>query len=80
MIRENAHLLWEAETCSGETKEQYLFLKEIDCEQVQGFYFYKPKTLEKVISGGAGRVESIAPSETQTERTRLNDLWLAGEE
>ena len=63
-----------------ETKEQYLFLKEIDCELVQGFYFYKPKTLEKVISGGAGRVESIAPSETQTERTRLNDLWLAGEE
>ena len=29
-----------------ETKEQQEFLSEIECEMLQGFYFYKPISLE----------------------------------
>ncbi len=32
-----------------ETEEQYQFLKEIDCELVQGFYFFRPGSLETTI-------------------------------
>ena len=33
-----------------ETEEQYQFLCEIGCEMVQGFLFYRPEPVEKVIS------------------------------
>ena len=33
-----------------ETQEQYQFLKEIGCELVQGFYFFKPEPVDVVIS------------------------------
>ena len=33
-----------------ETPEQYQFLKEIKCELVQGFIFFRPEPVEKVIS------------------------------
>ena len=33
-----------------ETPEQYQFLKEIHCELLQGFYFFRPEPVEKVIS------------------------------
>ena len=33
-----------------ETEEQYRFLREIGCGMVQGFYFFRPEPLEKVVS------------------------------
>ena len=32
-----------------ETENQYCFLREIGCELVQGFYFFRPEPVEKVI-------------------------------
>ena len=61
-----------------ETKEQLCFLRDIDCEMVQGFYFRKPESLEmtkfKVQQTGLP-----TPIETMEERSELCDLWLARE-
>ena len=63
--------------CEGvETQEQYEFLKEIDCEMIQGFYFAKPRPLEDAVfmrrTGGP-----VQQYETTAERRRNCDAWLA---
>ena len=53
MCREiNVHTLSEG----VETPEQYRFLKEISCELVQGFYFFRPEPVEKVIETIQGSI------------------------
>ena len=58
-----------------ETKEQYEFLSDIDCEMVQGFYMYKPEPVEmsifKIQNTGA-----MVPIETQTERSEMCARWI----
>lgn len=58
-----------------ETEEQYAFLRDIDCEMVQGFHFFKPEPVEMAIFKiqNAG---SFVPHETRTERGELCDRWL----
>ncbi len=34
-----------------ETEKQFRFLREIGCEMAQGFYFFRPEPVEKVVSG-----------------------------
>ena len=33
-----------------ETEEQYAFLRDEMCDEIQGFYFYKPMILEDIKS------------------------------
>ena len=57
-----------------ENEEQLQFLREIDCEMVQGFYFFKPEPVEdsiKKFKSGA-RI----PHETTNERNKVLDEWL----
>lgn len=58
-----------------ETEEQYDYLSSIDCEMVQGFYFYKPEPVDMAIFKikNAG---SIVPIETQQERREMCNRWI----
>ena len=58
-----------------ETEDQYDFLTEIDCEMVQGFYFFKPESVDMAIfkTENAG---SIVPIETPQERGELCNRWI----
>ena len=58
-----------------ETKEQYEFLCDIDCEMVQGFYMFKPEPVEMAIFK-IQNVGAIIPVETQTERSEMCGRWI----
>lgn len=61
-----------------ETEEQYRFLREIGCEMVQGFHFYKPEPVEV----SAFKIENlgpIIPCETPQEREMMGQSWLKRE-
>ena len=58
-----------------ETEEQYDYLSSIDCEMVQGFYFYKPEPVETAIFK-AQNAGSIVPIETQQERREMCNRWI----
>ena len=50
-----------------ETEAQYQFLKEIGCDMVQGFYFFRPDPLEVSVYNFEHRTADI-PHETKEER------------
>ena len=58
-----------------ETKEQYDFLSDIDCEMVQGFYMFKPEPVEmsifKIQNTGA-----MVPIEETGERKEMSARWI----
>ena len=57
-----------------ETEEHVAFIKEIGCELAQGFYYYKPESLESQlyrIRGG----EPVKPCETPEERRIFRRKW-----
>ena len=58
-----------------ETQEQLDFVQEIDCELVQGYYYYKPEPLEEILyrTGHGGKV---GPCETKEEREALEAEWM----
>ena len=62
--------------CEGvETKEQLAFLKEIDCEMCQGYYFFKPSPIEDAVF----RIRHSGPTknfEDWKERRAKCDAWL----
>lgn len=58
-----------------ETEAQLQFLKEIDCDMAQGFYFFKPDPLEVSVYKFTHRSASI-PHETREERRAHYDGWL----
>ena len=58
-----------------ETAEQLRFLREIDCEMAQGFYFYKPEPLETAIHKFR-TLGSAIPHETSEERESVCKAWL----
>ena len=46
-----AHLIGAKVTAEGvETEEQLQFLREADCDYIQGYYFYKPMPEEEFIN------------------------------
>ena len=61
-----------------ETETQLRFLKEIGCDLVQGFYFYKPEPLEVSIQRFRHRSADI-PCESDEERRRFHELSEAGD-
>ena len=57
------------------TKEQLAFLKEIDCEMCQGYYFFKPSPIEDAVF----RIRHSGPTknyEDWKERRAKCDAWL----
>jgi len=47
---ELAHLLDLKVVAEGvENKEQFEFLRNIDCDMIQGYYFSKPATFDKIL-------------------------------
>lgn len=57
-----------------ENEEQLDFLREIGCELVQGFYFYKPEPLDSILSRIGGG-EDVKPCETREERDLYEQQW-----
>lgn len=58
-----------------ETEDQYQFLLDIDCEMVQGFYFFRPEPVETAIEN----IRRLGPSlshETQEERSEMGIRWI----
>ena len=65
--------------CEGvETGEQWDFLKEIDCEMAQGFYFFRPSPVEYAVelAHTRGPTENF---ETREERENTEIKWLLKE-
>lgn len=58
-----------------ETQEQYRFLSDIDCEMVQGFYFFKPEPVETAVSRARAKGPTV-PTETQDERMEMCSRWI----
>ena len=58
-----------------ETPEQYRFLCDIDCELVQGFWFYRPAPLETIVEITRESVANL-PSETEAERLEMSERWI----
>lgn len=58
-----------------ETEEQYRFLRESDCEMVQGFYFFRPQPVDRVISE-IREAGDATKSETPEERRALSRDWI----
>lgn len=57
-----------------ENEEQIEFIREIGCELVQGFYYYRPESLDSQlyrIHGG----QKVKPCETIEERKAYNQKW-----
>ena len=57
-----------------ENEEQLAFLREIDCELAQGFYYYRPEPLDEIlfrINGGM----KVRPCETEEERKQFEAEW-----
>ena len=57
-----------------ETEEQLAFIREIGCELAQGFYFYRPESLDEIlfrIHGG----QKIKPCESKEERMAFKRRW-----
>jgi len=64
MIR-MAHAMGLKVICEGvETREQFEFLREHECDLVQGFYFSKPRTVDKItelfIAESSGTIDIMA--------------------
>ena len=63
----NIHTLAEG----VETEEQFVFLRDIGCEKVQGYYFGKPMPFEDAVAGlGKKEIEIEAPQ----DRTYYDDI------
>ncbi|MBP5651883.1 MAG: hypothetical protein J6X17_00500, partial [Lachnospiraceae bacterium] len=60
-----------------ESEEQGEFLKEINCELAQGFFFYKPVALDFLLSRikehGNLRINCETPEERRTLNRKLFD-------
>ena len=50
-----------------ETREQLAFVQEIGCELAQGFYFYRPESLDEILFRLQGG-QKVKPCETREER------------
>ena len=57
-----------------ETEDQYQFLIDIDCEMVQGFYFFKPEPIETAIEN-IRKTGPYIPHETQEEGNEMGRKW-----
>lgn len=58
-----------------ETKKQYEFLSDVDCEMVQGFYMYKPEPVEMSIFK-IQNTGSMVPIEEAGERKEMCARWI----
>ena len=58
-----------------ETKEQLNFVKEIDCELMQGFFYHKPESLDEILFRIRGGVP-IRMGESREEKAALERRWL----
>ena len=61
-----------------ETAEQWEFLKEIDCEMSQGFYFFRPTSLADSVN----KIHRTGPTynfEDRAERENTEIQWLLKE-
>ncbi|MCR4842112.1 MAG: GGDEF domain-containing phosphodiesterase [Eubacterium sp.] len=58
-----------------ETKEHFEFLKEIDCEMVQGYLFNKPSDIDAVVDNYKNK--DVAYELTE-EREKMNAEWIKG--
>ena len=72
-----AHRLGIHTLCEGvEREDQFLFLQDISCEKIQGFYFGKPRptseSLENVKNGTALPIESAAEAAHYEKNTTFN--------
>ena len=59
-----------------ETSEQLDFVKEIDCELAQGFYFHRPEPMDEMtyrVNNG----EKYRPCESKTERDHYKQDWFS---
>ncbi|MCR5666202.1 MAG: GGDEF domain-containing phosphodiesterase [Eubacterium sp.] len=66
----NIHTLAEG----VETKEQLEFLKEIDCQMVQGYLFHKPSDVDTLLR--TYQEHASTEFETTLERRKMNEHWL----
>ena len=60
-----------------ETEDQYLFLKEIGCNKIQGYYFGKPEPYDEMLSNLSGqdiRLEPFADAEFLDRTGMVNPL------
>lgn len=57
-----------------ETEEQYLFLREIGCEKIQGYYFGKPMPMEKLPSYLRSRGFIYEPAKWRAYFTKLSRI------
>ncbi|MGO5290572.1 EAL domain-containing protein [Porcincola sp. LCP21S3_C12] len=57
-----------------ETEEQYLFLKEIGCEKIQGYYFAKPMPLRELAPYCQRKGLTAEPSMWRTYLSRLSHI------
>jgi len=58
-----------------ESEEQYEFLKNIDCDMAQGFYFNRPESLDAAIFKYKS-IGAMDKFETIDERKNNSELWL----
>ncbi len=58
-----------------ETREQLDFVREIGCDMAQGFYFYRPESLDEILFRLRGG-QKVKPCETREERLAFNRKWL----
>ena len=59
-----------------ETAEQLAFVREIDCEMVQGYYYSRPEALDAILE----RIRAsrkIKQCETREERKQMEELWFS---
>lgn len=57
-----------------ETEEQLQFIREIGCELVQGFYYYRPEPLDEILFRIQGGMK-VKPCETKAERDSFTKRW-----
>ncbi len=58
-----------------ETKDQYEFLSDVDCEMVQGFYMFKPEPVEMAIFK-MQNTGAMVPIEETGERKEMCARWI----
>lgn len=55
-----------------ETKKQFLFLREIGCEKIQGYYFSKPMPIEELAPYFESRGLAVEPTKWRAYFTKLS--------
>ena len=58
-----------------ENERQLRFVREIDIELVQGFYFHRPESLSEILYRIQGGDDAL-PCETEDERAAYRTIWL----